>query len=169
MRDFTNTGGRLQRLPWPSKALYATYNLLTTAGFLTAVALYWDGLGLTAEGASRWYLGNADDPAATAIVFEKSTRDLLQITHQHLFAMPVALLVLGHLFLLSRGGPWKGAVVVAAGLMLACHVAGPWIIHFGGPAFGFVMPLTAFPFVGLFLFMALWPLPDLLRKPDNDA
>ena len=168
MRDFQGKGNTLRRLSWPAKALYATYSLLTTAGFMTSVALYWDGLGLNGESAARWYLGNADDPAATEIVIEKSTRELLQITHQHLFAMSVALLVLGHLFLRSRGGAWKGAVVAAAGVMLALHVAAPWLVMKGGAGFGWVMPLTALPFVALFVFMALWPMPDLVWAPEKE-
>jgi hypothetical protein len=84
--------------------------------------------------------------------------------------MPVVMLVLGHLFLLSRGGKWKGWVVASAPVLTVLHVAGPWIVLYGGASFGWWMPATALPFVAVYVFMALWPLPDLFRPPrDSDS
>lgn len=163
MREFEGRGSRLARLDPASKWLYGSFNLLTVMGFISALALYWDSMGFSPQSAALHYLGNADDPTATEIILEKSAHSLWEQTHQHLFAMPVVMLVLGHLFLLSRGGSWKKGVVVAAPLLTAAHVAGPWIIWYGGSALGWWMPLTAIPFVGVYVFMALWPLPELFR------
>jgi len=156
---------RGSRLPAQGRLLYASFLGFTLLGFGTALALYWDGLGLLR--AAEHYLGNADNPDATEIIIEKSPRELLEVTHFHLFTMPVVLLVVGHLFMLARGGPWKRHVVAVAVIFTLLHVLGPWVVRFGGAAWAWVMPVTAVPFVLSYLVMALWPLPELLaRRPE---
>ena len=165
MRDFQGRSGTLARLSTGAKALYLSFNLLTVLGFATALLLYWDSLGLKFASVSAYYLGN-DDPDAMVIAVEKTPRYLLEITHQHLFSMPVVMVVLGHLFLLARGGPWKTAVVIAAPVLTILHLAGPWIVRYGGSGWAWWMPVTAIPYVAVYVFMALWPLPDVFSKPE---
>ena len=167
MREYIRGTGTLSRLPLASKILYIGFLLLTLAAFANSLLLYYDSMGWTAAEAATWYLGNEDQEDALEMVLEKSPRELLEVSHFHLYTMPVLLLVLGHLFLLARGGAWKLWVIVLASLFTALHVAGPWIVYFGGPSWGWVMPLTGGPFLGLYLFLALWPLPDLLRRPPS--
>lgn len=168
MREFRRPGGSLATIPRPARLLYAGFLALTCAGFVTALALYYDGLGLSAESAATHYLGNADDPLASEIIVEKSTRDLLEVSHFHLFTMPVLLLVLAHLFLLARGGRWRGKVVAIAVVSTALHVAGPWLVRFGGAGWGWVMPTTGLLFAASYGVMALWPLPELLARDAQD-
>jgi len=156
MREFQGRSSSLSRLSPGAKLLYGGYVLLTLAGFLSSVALYWDSLGLDP---ARYFLGNAADADAVELILEKSPRQLLETTHFHLFTVPVCLLILGHLFLLSRGGSWKVAVIALALVFTSLHVAGPWLIHLGFP--GWIMPVTGIPFLFLYLLMALWPLWDL--------
>lgn len=164
MREFRRPGGSLRTLPRPARLLYAGFLGLTTLGFATAMGLYYDGLGLGLRSVAAHYLGNADDPDATEILVERSFHDLLQQSHFHLFTMPVLLLVLAHLFLLARGGRWKGWVVGLALLSTALHVAGPWAIYLGGASWAWIMPATGLPFALSYLTMALWPIPELLAR-----
>lgn len=166
MREFQGKGSTLHRMSPASRALYGGYLALTLAGFGTALALYWDSMGFSPAGAAQHILGNADDPQAMDIVLDKSPRQLLEGSHQHLFTMPVAMLIIGHLFLLSRGGGWKAWVVAATPVLLGAHVAGPWVLHYGGAWWGWWMPATAVPYVAVMVFMALWTVPDLLRRPE---
>lgn len=158
MKDFLST-----RLPAQGRLLYAAYLGFTLLGFATALALYWDGIGL--DRAAEHYLGNADDPDATEILVEKSARELLEVAHFHLFTMPVVLLVSSHLFLLSGAGAWRRVVVGVAVISTLLHLAAPWVVRFGGPGAAWVMPATALPFAGSYLVMILAPLPTLLRPP----
>lgn len=168
MREFRRSPGSLALLPRPARLLYAGFLALTAFGFATALALYYDGLGLDLATTASHYLGNANDPEAAEILVEKSARELLEITHFHLFTMPVLLLVLAHLFLLARGGAWKGAVVGVALLSTALHVAGPWVVRYGGPGWAWVMPATGLPFALSMGVMTLWPLPELFAGPRAD-
>ena len=162
MREYVRAGGTLSKLPLPSKALYLGFLTLVVAAFITSFLLYYKGLGLTGAEAATHYLGNEHVPNPETFIVQKSYIELLEITHFHLYTQPVQLLVLGHLFLLARGGPWKFGVIVAAVLITILHVVGPWMIWFGGPGFGWVMPVSGVAFLAIHLFLALWPLPDLL-------
>jgi hypothetical protein len=60
-------------------------------------------------------------------------RKLLEVTHFHLFTVPVFLLIVSHLFMLTGlraatkiawiGGGWAAA---------ALHLATPWLVRYGG-------------------------------------
>jgi hypothetical protein len=162
MREYVRAGGTLSKLPLPSKALYVGFLGLTVSAFVTSFLLYYKALGLTSAEAATHYLGNEHLPDAETLILQKSYVDLLEITHFHLYTQPVLLLVLGHLFLLARGGAWKFGVILAAVGITVLHIAGPWIIWFGGAAFGPIMPLSGVAFLAIYLFLAIWPLPDLL-------
>jgi len=63
-------------------------------------------------------------------VEQVSDRKLLEVTHFHLFSVPVYVLILAHLWLLARMPPWlHSAGVVASVLVSALHLAAPWIVR----------------------------------------
>ncbi len=161
MREFRGYPNALTRLAPGAKLLYLSFILFTLVGLLGTVLLYADGWGWGIDSAADYVLGNEGDPNAAEMLFPKPTRELLETSHFHLFTIPVTLLVLAHLFLLARGGAWKNWVVGAAIALTAVHMAGPWLIHLMGRGLGWIMPLTAWPFMAVLVFMALWPLPDL--------
>lgn len=165
MREFVRTNTSLARLSSSSKWLYGSFLVLIIAGFLSSVVLYYGSMGLGPSTAAQYFVGNADDPSATQILLEKSFRQLMETAHFHLFTMPVLLLILGHLFLLGKSEPWRTVVVVAAAVVTALHVAGPFVVRYGGAGFGWVMPATGIPFLLLYLFLAVVSLRDLLSKP----
>ena len=140
--------------------LYLGFLVMIIGGFITSIALYYDNFGIALETVNPYYQGNEHDMEATSIILEKSTRELWELTHFHLYTAPVLLLVLAHLFLLSRGGSWRAWVVFAAWLFTILHIAGPWVVRATGA--GWVMPVTGSAFLATYLIMAVWPLPDLL-------
>ena len=164
MNDFSRPPGALGRLHRDARWLYLSFLLFALAAFATSLALYYDSMGFAPSGAAAWYLGNEDQPDAMTLLLAKSPRELLEVAHFHLYTMPMFLLVLGHLFVLARGGAWKRWVVGAAVLFTALHVAAPFAVWSLGGAWGWVMPATGVPFVASYLVMILWPMPELWRR-----
>jgi hypothetical protein len=71
----------------------------------------------------------ADAPSASPPM---PLRKLLEVTHFHLFSMPVYLLILSHLFMLSRLGERAKLLWIAlATLGVAAHMAAPWLARSG--------------------------------------
>lgn len=119
----------------PATKVLLTLFLLTVLGGLgVALLQYYDRAGFGARGATEWVLGNEDDPAPPELRSPKSYRELLSITHEHAFALPMLLFVLLHLVALTsiREGA-KIALYVVAFLSLVGSLAGPWFIAYRGP------------------------------------
>jgi hypothetical protein len=141
MREFASSQSRAGALSLPARILYTTFAVLTLAGCASCVVLYDAIVRFQSQATpqdlfqrlSAHYLDPANRPK------------LVETTHAHLFALPVLLLVAGHLFLLS-GLPDRAKV---AGIGIAClattlHLAAPWLIVASGanPLVGVIYPLS---------------------------
>ena len=146
MRQFGSSGFRLWNLGADAKTLYTAFCLLTFLGVVSSALYYRELVGVGTSGIRRYYAGESDQPEVAGlpapeqptagpsievppedqeghspIVVAVSYRKLLEVTHFHLFTMPVVLLIVGHLFLatgLSESA--KRAWLIAAVVSVAC-------------------------------------------------
>ena len=168
MRQFAAPGFRMWNLPLHTKVLYTAFCILTLVGIVSS-ALYYEALvGGGFQGVRAYYAG--DEASAPApehqaavgpvmdlpeephhLVVAMTYRKLLEVTHFHLFTMPVVLLIVGHLFFATGiGERAKMAWIAAASASVALHIATPWLVRFGG---GSLAPLHTFS--GLFLTISM--------------
>lgn len=105
---------------------------------------------------------------ATALTITVPYRKLLEVTHFHLFTVPVFLLILTHLFLLtgmgSRAKLWWIAFGWGAGTL---HMAAPWLIRLFGGGLGFLFPLSGFWFLAASLMLTVYPMVVMWRRPSR--
>jgi len=153
MREFASPATRAGALPRPVKVLYTAFCALTVAGLLSCLGLY-DGVvrfGARTTPAElydhlvTYYQPGGRTPAAGEAMPapRMSARKLLEVTHFHLFSMPLYLLVVAHLFLLTGVGArakmgWISASVAAT----ATHLLAPWCVYFGGRALAWIYPIS---------------------------
>jgi hypothetical protein len=164
MREFASPSSRAGVLARPAKALYTAFCAFTVAGLLSCAGLY-DGIvrfgARTTPAELYTHLVAYYDPAHT------TARRLLEVTHFHLFSMPVYLLVLGHLFLLTglsaraKTG-WIGASVAAT----AVHLLAPWCVYFGGRALAWLYPISGAALLATFAVLMLVPLYEMWWAPE---
>jgi hypothetical protein len=150
--------GRLRALPIGAKLVYSAFAAATLIGLLVSAQLYRVAVGNA--GPAVYYAGAAvtaspsapappsdgpairlapEDEAPRVIVEQMPERKLLEVTHFHLFTIPVYVLVLAHLWLLAKVPPWaQHAGVVAAVVASALHIAAPWVVR-GRPALAFLV------------------------------
>jgi hypothetical protein len=108
--------------------LYAVY---VAALWLTNALLYFEKMGLTPASVIDYYRGNQE-----RFLSPRSYQGLLEVSHFHLFAMGMLLLVLTHLMLFvplaDRAKAWLIAIpFFAAGL----DEGAGWLVRFAHPAF----------------------------------
>jgi len=159
MRQFGASGFRLWNLGADAKTLYTAFCLLTFLGVVSSALYYRELVGVGTAGIRRYYAGQDDAPqlapegpppqptqqpaagpaievppeaqeARPPIVVAASYRKLLEVTHFHLFTMPVVLLIVGHLFLatgLSERA--KRAWLIAGVVSVSLHLATPWLVR----------------------------------------
>jgi hypothetical protein len=166
MREFAGGAGRIDALSLPAKILYTSFVTLTLLGLLSSLALYSRVVGFAAHATPRelyqhvidHYRGGADDPAH----FQR----LLEVTHFHLFSMPVVLLVLGHLSLLTRSSQaaklWMNGVAIGATIV---HVGVPWAIYLSGVAVAWLYPLSGGLLLVSYAVLGVVPVHQMWRGP----
>lgn len=164
MRDFQAAlPGRLRAVSLGSKMLYTAFAVAAVIGLFVSWRLY--GAAVSDAGPAAYYAG-AEVAAAPAkidvkpasggpaidlapepekprvIVVQMSERKLLEVTHFHLFTIPIYVLVLAHLWLLAKLPLWlQHAGVVAAVLTSALHIAAPWLVR-GSAGLAVLMPIS---------------------------
>lgn len=167
MRQFASSGFRLWNLSREAKVLYTAFCVLILFGIGSSAAYYGDLVGARLDGVRRYYAGVADDGPGAALpqappaggpalelptdaeahraplVVAVTYRKLLEVTHFHLFTMPVVLLIVGHLFFATGASDRsKFAWVLAASLSLAAHLATPWLVAYASPGLAWLHALS---------------------------
>jgi hypothetical protein len=166
MRQFASSGFRLWNLGIEAKVLYTTFCVLTLFGIVSSALYYGDLVGAGTSGIKSYYAGEAprssppppavaapgtgpaidvpeDEAGHPPIVVPMTYRKLLEVTHFHLFTMPVVLLIIGHLFLAtSLGDRAKLLWLVGASCSVAAHLATPWIGRYAGGRLAFLHAIS---------------------------
>lgn len=183
MRDFTASAGRLRILSVPAKLLYSAFAFSALLGLLVSWQLYGEMVG--DAGAVAYYAGapvavpesaqageggpvldipvEASEPRL--MVEQVSSRKLLEVTHFHLFSIPVYVLILAHLWVLARLPVWlHGAGVVAAIATSGLHMAAPWLVR-GAPSAAWLMPVSGAAMLVVLGTMCIVPTVDMWLAP----
>ena len=181
MQDFTRPSGRLRALPWGARVVYSIFLAFTLVAMILTLALTDAMVGLDMQGAATYYEGDTapvDSPVdqdgpdlllppdgeQLAAFDPMSRRKLLEVTHFHLFSMPVYLLILSHLFMLSRARPAsKAAWIGLASLATALHIAAPWLAAAGSPGSVAVYAVSGAILIVSYGAMGLRPLWEMWR------
>lgn len=184
MQDFTRNSGRLRRLPLGARLVYSIFLIFTLAGLALSGWLGSDMLGSDLGRLRVYYAGGAepapvvatapaagpalDLPAdADAFVAEPMPlRKLLEVSHFHLFSMPVYLMVLSHLFMLGR---WRERTkllwIGAASLAVLLHLLAPWLVRGHTPFAAAIYATSGALLCISFLVMSFAPLCEMWLGP----
>ena len=192
MRQFSSPGFRLWNLGIEAKVLYTTFCALTLLGIVSSALYYGDLVGGGTSGIKAYYAGEArgaapvapapgeggpsidvpeDEPGRPPIVVPMTYRKLLEVTHFHLFTMPVVLLIIGHLFLATGlGDRAKFAWLIAAAASVAAHLATPWVVRYGGAGLAFLHAITGIALTLTMSVLTLYPVLAMWKtKPTRGA
>jgi hypothetical protein len=196
MRQFSSPGFRLWNLGIEAKLLYTTFCVLTLAGIVSSALYYGDLVGTGTSGIKSYYAGEArvppapppsaapgapptgpaidvpeDDQGRPPIIVPMTYRKLLEVTHFHLFTMPVVLLIIGHLFLATGlGERAKLGWLIAASASVAAHLATPWIVRYGGAGLAFLHAITGVALTLTMAVLTVYPVLAMWRgKPAASA
>jgi hypothetical protein len=133
-----------------ARIVYSAFILFSVAGLVSAALLHGDGMGIDGATAAAWWRGDE-----ASMTYPKSYRQLLELTHFHLFTEPVTFLVLAHLYNLGGDAPRTRAVVTVATLCaMAAQIALPWGVVYVAAGLGAAMAPVSAVLLGGFLYMA---------------
>ena len=159
MREFLHPSGRGLALLQPStRFALALMLVFALAAYVVMVLLGISRSGLSPESIASYYAGVAQGEG-------KTTGELLELTHFHLFAMPLFCFVLGHVFLMCRAPStgWRRAIVLCAFAGAACDLSAPWLVIHLAPVCAWVKIAGRALLAPALLAMTLVPLWELAR------
>ncbi len=115
------------------QTIVVLYVLYVAALWVTNTLLYFTKMGLTYSSVVHYYLGSEEH-----FLSPRSYQGLLEVSHFHLFAIGMLLLVMTHLMLFvplsSRIRLWLIVVPFLSGL---ANEAAGWLVRFVHPAFAY--------------------------------
>lgn len=162
MRYFTRDS-RLRASSRPLRVTLTGFLVFAALGYVSNFALLAWKTGMTPEGVAHYYRGFEPPPGSDApFQYAKEWRELLEVSHFHLYIVPVVLLILTHVFFLT---PWsERAKVGVTGLAYAAalaDLAAPWLVRYGGAGFAWWKLLSSVAYHGTLAFLVgacLWDL-----------
>ncbi len=152
MRNF-NTRFRLRDSDRQVRLVYTLFLLSMLAGF--AFSFFWahSMTGLSPQGIADHYRGS-DATFGEPMSF----RELAEITHFHLFTMPVVFMILVHvLYLTGASNGVKVGMTWAAFSGVMLDLASPWLISYVSPVF--VLTMLAGDSLMLISFLVMFVIP----------
>ena len=136
MRFFVTGEWSRNRLLQTIVVLYVVY---VSGLWLTNALLYFNKMSLTPSSVVEYYLGSESVGAMERFQQPRSYQGLLEVSHFHLFAMGMLLLVLTHLMLFvpvsNRLKAWLITLPFAAALM---DEGASWLVRFAHPGFAWM-------------------------------
>lgn len=161
MRQFASSGFRIWNLSREAKLIYTCFALFAILALAVSMLFYEDLVGPRTAGVAGYYAGaqysrpsvpatggpqielapEGGETASQRITVAVTYRKLLEVTHFHLFTVPVFLLIIAHLFMLTGLSSTAKLVWIALGWGSSLlHLAAPWLIRYGGAAWSFTYP-----------------------------
>lgn len=147
MKDFSRSPYNFSTIRTEQKIIYTIFLGFMLLGILSILVFYLAKTGLGATSLVEYYRGNEEK-----MMFPKTFQELWEVTHFHLFTMPVIFLIFAHLFAMTRlPGRIKGGVMAGAAIGIFLDIGSGWLIVYGGPAFallkmvGRLLLATSFP------------------------
>lgn len=170
----------VERLSLEARIVYTGFALFLLIGYATSAWLWLDDdFGVSAAGAQRYYLGDKtsaeandtaktidlpDELAAEPMRFEKSPRQVIETFHFHMFSVPVCLLIVAHLFMMSRlKTKTKAWIIALATVATLLHVLLPPLIRFASPAFAHLFFPSAIAMGASWTYMTVQPIWEMWR------
>jgi len=182
MRQFASSRFRLWNLSRPAKLIYTFFCGLSLLAILSSMMLYEDLVGpslrtghvarveqyygkdpttltppppsaAAAQGPTGPEIALPEEDNASSLTLSMPYRKLLEVTHFHLFTIPVFVLILTHLYLLAETSVQSQLIWISmAWLSALLHILAPWLIRYGS-----VYLSLSYPASGLGLFVScLW-------------
>ncbi len=131
MKDFSRSQYNFSTIRVEQKIIYTIFLGFMLLGILSILAFFLAKTGLRASSLVDYYRGNEQK-----MMYPKTFQELWEVTHFHLFTMPVIFLIFAHLFALTRASRrMKTAVLLCAALGLLLDILSGWLIVYAGAPF----------------------------------
>lgn len=151
----------LQHAPRRTKVTYTALLVYLLFGLVTIIAIESLKTGWTPQGVSDYYRGNEQ-----RFMFEKSPLEMLEVTHMHLFSVPVVFFILAHAFSMTTlPERTRMRVVAAAFSSVFLSIGSPWLVRFGSAGLSWIKVAADLVLAATLILMTVYPIYEMWWKP----
>ena len=128
MRAFANAGYQLRNARLEVRLVYSGFLALVAIGLATMAAMQWTHIGPWPAQIAAYYRGGE---RAGAMMFPKTFRELIEMTHFHAFIMGTVYLIMAHLLIAtSVSDRVKRWAIVGGFCGLLGDLTGVWLVRY---------------------------------------
>ena len=164
MQTFARRSFQLRTASFETRLAYTGFLVLIVPGLVTLLTLSAGRIGVTPAAIARYYRGGESETS-----FPKAFWQLVEVSHFHLFSVPVVLLILSHLLYATRVSS-RTRVVLTLGTFSGAFLEAlsPWAIRYWAAEFAYALLLGWLLLGGGALAMVALSLWSMWR-PDRDG
>lgn len=135
MQVFARRGFQLRTASLETRLTYSCFLALTLPGLVTLVALSAGRIGWTPHAIAVYYRGGESEMS-----FPKQFWQMVEVSHFHLFSIPVVVLILSHLVSSTQLSVRARIVLtVTTYLGVALELAAPWAVRYVAGGFAYAL------------------------------
>jgi len=150
----------------PDRILITLFSITLTVALLVGVINYHQRTQLTVKGTQEWYRGNEADPDPAVMKFPRTTLELLDVTHPHLFFQTIMFFLLCHIFSLTQTGDRLKITLYGIAFGSVLTEAGfPWLIRYAGGGFAPFLLVSTFVLTATILTLLVVPIKEMWWPP----
>jgi hypothetical protein len=137
VKAFSAAGYLLRNARIEVRIAYTAFLVLASIGLVTTATFQLLHVGPTPGDVVAYYRGGE---RAGEMLFGKTARQLLEVTHFHAFSMAIVYLIMAHLLIATGASErTKRTAIVAGAAGLAGDVGGPWLVRYGAAGFAWLL------------------------------
>jgi hypothetical protein len=137
VRAFSSSGYLLGNARMEVRLVYTGFLVLVTIGLATMAVVQIGHYGLTPGSIAIAVRGGELNGV---MAFEKTFRELVELTHFHAFSMGVVYLILAHLIIATRAPRWVKQWSIIGGFAgLTGDIVGLWLVRYVAPVFAWLL------------------------------
>ncbi len=135
MQVFARRGFQLRTASLETRLAYSGFLALTLPGLVTLVALSVGRIGWSPHAIAVYYRGGESEMS-----FPKQFWQMVEVSHFHLFSVPIVVLILSHL-VSSTAISVRARIVLTVMTYLgaALELAGPWAVRYVAGSFAYAL------------------------------
>ncbi|MBE7548454.1 MAG: hypothetical protein HS127_15400 [Planctomycetia bacterium] len=162
-------------LPISNKIFFTFFLAIITVAIGVGFWVAYDKTGFSPAKTVRYYCGDEGeefDPNQSqeeymeslkeGIYFPKSYRELLGVTHAHIFSIPIVVFILSRMLAMTQLRDWLKIVVYSGSLAgIIMNLCAPWLIRYTSHHFVILLTISNILFILTFGAYIFFPLYDM--------
>ncbi|OQZ03810.1 hypothetical protein B188_26570 [Candidatus Brocadiaceae bacterium B188] len=170
-------------LPISNKIFFTFFLSIMIVALGVGFLNYYERTGFSTQKTIRYYCGDKEEEMEVplsaeddksrleeGLFFSKSYRELLEVTHTHIFSLPIVIFILSRIMAMTHTREGLKVTVYGVSFMgILLNLSAPWLIRYASPHFVITFTISNILLIlsfGAYIFI---PLYEMWFRTDHDA